>query len=86
MVNTPSSQPGIQLIKKQPPKKSASNPNTTTTPRNQRQSKLAKEHSLSNSEEAEIKEVFHIFSAPHEDFPQEREGVIPREDVRKALV
>ncbi|RMJ22314.1 hypothetical protein PHISP_06811 [Aspergillus sp. HF37] len=74
-----------------PPKRRApsastnTNTNTANTTKKPRQSKLAKEHSLSGSEEAEIKEVFHLFSSPHEDFAQEKEGVIPREDVRKAL-
>lgn len=33
-----------------------------------------------------MKEVFQLFSAPNDRFPGEKDGVIPREDVRKALV
>lgn len=49
-------------------------------------SKLAKENDITAEQETEIKEVFHLFSQSHEEFADEREGVIPREDVRKALV
>ncbi|KAI9375238.1 hypothetical protein BJX61DRAFT_540013 [Aspergillus egyptiacus] len=72
----------------EPPKKRSapSAASTTVTPKKARQSKLAKENDISGEEEAEIKEVFHIFAEPNDDFPQEKEGVIPREDVRKALV
>lgn len=74
----------------QPPKKrgGSSSAAAATTPKRPkaRQSKLAKENDVSGEEETEIKEVFHLFSTSHEDFPDEKEGVIPREDVRKALV
>ncbi|KAJ5298397.1 uncharacterized protein N7443_006517 [Penicillium atrosanguineum] len=55
-------------------------------PKRARQSKLAKENDITGDQENEIKEVFHLFANAHEDFPGEKEGVIPREDVRKALV
>ena len=76
----------------QPPKKRSA---ATTTPSSSstapkraraRQSKLAKSNDISAEEETEIKEVFHLFSEPNDEFPDENEGVIPREDVRKALV
>ncbi|PLN86883.1 hypothetical protein BDW42DRAFT_157887, partial [Aspergillus taichungensis] len=66
-----------------PPKKRAT---PSTAPKKTRASKLARENDISAEEENEIKEAFHLFSAPHEDFPDEKEGVIPQEDVRKALV
>ncbi|KAJ5620327.1 EF-hand superfamily Ca2+-modulated protein [Penicillium lagena] len=59
---------------------------SSSAPKRARQSKLAKENNISAEEENEIKEVFHLFSAPNDRFPDEKEGVIPREDVRKALV
>jgi hypothetical protein len=70
----------------QPPKKRAAPSASTSAPKKARQSKLAKENDISGEEENEIKEVFHIFSEPNEEFPKEKEGVIAREDVRKALV
>ncbi|KAL8305335.1 hypothetical protein RB597_003811 [Gaeumannomyces tritici] len=48
-----------------------------------RQSKLAKEHNISADEEAEIREAFSLFAEPMEG---EREGVMPIEDVRRALI
>ncbi|PKY00081.1 hypothetical protein P168DRAFT_300230 [Aspergillus campestris IBT 28561] len=66
-----------------PPKKRAT---PSTAPKKSRASKLARENDISAEEENEIKEAFHLFSAPHDDFPDEKEGVIPQEDVRKALV
>ncbi|PWY65578.1 EF-hand superfamily Ca2+-modulated protein [Aspergillus heteromorphus CBS 117.55] len=64
-------------------------PPTTASPapkRRARQSKLAKENDISAEEENEIKEVFELFHETVEEFADEKEGVIPREDVRKALV
>lgn len=49
----------------------------------ERQSKLAKEHSITAREEAEIKEAFALFSEPMDG---EKEGVIPTSDVRRAMV
>ncbi|KAL4889640.1 hypothetical protein BDV59DRAFT_186277 [Aspergillus ambiguus] len=65
-----------------PPKKRG----PPAAPKRSRQSKLAKENDISAEEENEIKEVFHLFSTASEGFENEKEGVIPREDVRKALV
>ncbi|KFX99982.1 hypothetical protein V490_01545 [Pseudogymnoascus sp. VKM F-3557] len=48
-----------------------------------RQSKLAKEHNISGHEENEIKEAFSLFSIPHKG---EKEGVIPTQDVKKAMI
>ena len=49
----------------------------------ERQSKLAKEHNITAREEAEIKEAFGLFAEPLEG---EKEGVIPIDDVRRAMV
>ncbi|OJJ61801.1 hypothetical protein ASPSYDRAFT_40346 [Aspergillus sydowii CBS 593.65] len=69
-----------------PPKKRSAPSASSPARKKARQSKLAKENDISGEEENEIKEVFHIFSEPNEEFPNEKEGVIAREDVRKALV
>ncbi|KAL4795852.1 hypothetical protein BDV19DRAFT_362184 [Aspergillus venezuelensis] len=69
-----------------PKKRPAPSASTGATPKKARQSKLAKENDISGEEENEIKEVFGIFAEKNEEFPNEKEGVIPREDVRKALV
>ncbi|KAE8398367.1 hypothetical protein BDV37DRAFT_288572 [Aspergillus pseudonomiae] len=66
----------------QPPKKRSA----PSAPRKARQSKLAKANDISATEENEIKEVFQLFATSAADFPNEKEGVIAREDVRKALV
>ncbi|PYH75727.1 hypothetical protein BO82DRAFT_379357 [Aspergillus uvarum CBS 121591] len=62
-------------------------PPTTTAPKRARQSKLAKENDITAAEESEIKEVFHLFVVDDEvdEFPDEKEGVIPVADVKKAL-
>ncbi|KZZ92762.1 EF-hand superfamily Ca2+-modulated protein [Ascosphaera apis ARSEF 7405] len=59
---------------------------TAGQPKRGRQSKLAKENDISAEEEFEIKEAFRMFSTKHEDYPDEKEGVIPTTDVRRALV
>ncbi|RAK95261.1 EF-hand superfamily Ca2+-modulated protein [Aspergillus ibericus CBS 121593] len=71
-----------------PPKKrtATSHPPSSSAPKRARPSKLAKENDISAEEENEIKEVFHLFSETVNEFADEKEGVIPREDVRKALV
>ncbi|KAL4954678.1 hypothetical protein BDW69DRAFT_137608 [Aspergillus filifer] len=69
-----------------PKKRSAPSASTGATPKKARQSKLAKQNDISGEEEDEIKEVFGIFAEKNDEFPNEKEGVIPREDVRKALV
>lgn len=48
-----------------------------------RQSKLAKEHDITAQEEAEIKEAFSLFAEPMDG---EKEGVIPIDDVRRAMM
>ncbi|PLB44250.1 hypothetical protein P170DRAFT_430154 [Aspergillus steynii IBT 23096] len=68
-----------------PPKKRSA-PSAGSAPKRARQSKLAKENDVTGEEENEIKEVFHIFSTKNDEFKNEKEGVIPCEDVRKALV
>ncbi|KZF26627.1 EF-hand superfamily Ca2+-modulated protein [Xylona heveae TC161] len=56
------------------------------TEKKTRQSKLAKENNISGEEEAEIREAWNLFSVPHEDYEGEKEGVIPVEEVRRALI
>ncbi|KAJ5367593.1 EF-hand superfamily Ca2+-modulated protein [Penicillium brevicompactum] len=68
-----------------PPKRRGA-ASSAPTPKRGRASKLAKENNITAEEENEIKEVFHMFSHQNEEFPDEKEGVLPREDVRKALV
>ncbi|RAL14542.1 EF-hand superfamily Ca2+-modulated protein [Aspergillus homomorphus CBS 101889] len=68
--------------KRGPPASSAT---PSSAPKRARQSKLAKENDISAAEENEIKEVFHLFSTDADEFPDEKEGVIPIEDVKKAL-
>lgn len=72
----------------QPPKRrqTASTKETRTAKKPQRQSKLAKENNISAEEEAEIKEAFRLFSVEHEDFEEEKEGVIKIDDVRRCLM
>jgi hypothetical protein len=70
----------------QPPKKRSAQTASSSGPKKARQSKLAKENNISGEEENEIKEVFNIFSEANEEFPDEKDGVVAREDVRKALV
>ncbi|KAI9787076.1 MAG: hypothetical protein M1835_002857 [Candelina submexicana] len=51
-----------------------------------RQSRLAKENNISAEEEAEIKEAFHLFAVQEEGYANEKEGVIPLQGVRRALI
>jgi hypothetical protein len=77
----------LKLTLAQPPKRRGGAASSAPAPpKRGRASKLAKENNITAEEENEIKEVFHIFSDKNKDFPEEKEGVIPREDVRKALV
>ncbi|KAJ5279236.1 pisatin demethylase [Penicillium angulare] len=83
--------PNIQVesslpVSDMPPKRRGAPPSTSAGPKRARPSKLAKDNNISAEEENEIKEVFQLFADKHKDFPNEKEGVIPREDVRKALV
>ncbi|CZR57186.1 probable calmodulin [Phialocephala subalpina] len=48
-----------------------------------KQSRLAKEHNITAAEEIEIKEAFELFSMKQKG---EKEGVIPIEDVRRAMM
>ncbi|KAK2748110.1 hypothetical protein FQN57_001233 [Myotisia sp. PD_48] len=69
-----------------PPKRRGA-PSTGPKEKKPRLSKLAKENDITNEEEAEIKEAFHLFSIQdHEDYPAQKEGVIATKDVRRALV
>jgi hypothetical protein len=75
-----------QISKRQQPPKKRGAPTSSSATKKPRQSKLAKENDISNDEENEIKEVFHLFSTTRAEFKNEKESVIAREDVRKALV
>ncbi|PYI17616.1 hypothetical protein BO99DRAFT_404195 [Aspergillus violaceofuscus CBS 115571] len=72
--------------KRGPPPSTAS---ATSAPKRARQSKLAKANDITAAEESEIKEVFHLFVVDDDEgvdeFPDEKEGVIPVADVKKAL-
>jgi hypothetical protein len=79
--------PATNILPAQPPKRrgAPASSSTTTGPR-RTLSKLAKENDITAEEENEIKEVFQLFADANEDFPAEKDGVMPREDVRKAMV
>lgn len=66
---------------KQPAKRRAAEQGESSTPK-VRQSKLAKENKISAEEENEIREAFQLFSIKHKG---EKEGVIPIDDVRRAM-
>lgn len=69
---------------KQPPKrKSGGAAESGASGKAARQSKLAKEHDITAQEEAEIKEAFSLFAEPMDG---EKEGVIPIDDVRRAMM
>ncbi|KFY45467.1 hypothetical protein V494_00931 [Pseudogymnoascus sp. VKM F-4513 (FW-928)] len=66
-----------------PAKRRAPSGAEPSAPPKPRQSKLAKEHNISGHEENEIKEAFSLFSIPQKG---EKEGVIPTQDVKKAMI
>lgn len=73
----------------QPPKRTRSGAAVAPQPpkeRKPRQSKLAKQNDITAEEEAEIKEAFHLFCIEDDDYGDEKEGVIPTQSVRKALM
>ncbi|KAH8812055.1 ef-hand superfamily Ca2+-modulated protein [Xylogone sp. PMI_703] len=65
-----------------PPKRRAQSSADPGAPK-ARQSKLAKEHNITAAEENEIKEAFGLFSIP---MSGEKDGVIPIQDVRRAMI
>lgn len=69
----------------QPPKRKQPAASTPAAPKPtpKRRSKLAKENSISASEEAEIQEAFDLFCKPD---PNSKEGVLAALDVRRCLV
>ncbi|KAK4995505.1 hypothetical protein LTR66_004696 [Elasticomyces elasticus] len=69
-----------------PPKRRAPAIVPKTKPAKKRVSKLAKENDITAEEEAEILEAFSLFAVKHEDYDDEKEGVIPTEDVRRCLI
>ncbi|KAK7749534.1 hypothetical protein SLS53_000110 [Cytospora paraplurivora] len=66
-----------------PPKRKSGGAAEPGAPTRARQSKLAKEHDITAQEEAEIKEAFTLFAEPMEG---EKGGVIPIDDVRRAMI
>jgi hypothetical protein len=70
----------------QPPKRRGAPASSSSAAPRRTRSKLAKENDITAEEENEIKEVFQLFADTNEDFPAEKDGVMPREDVRKAMV
>jgi hypothetical protein len=70
------------LIYPKPAKRRAAAPAEASAPK-ARQSKLAKEHNITGAEENEIKEAFALFSIEKKG---EKEGVIPIDDVRRAMM
>lgn len=72
----------LPLTSPQPAKRRAPSGGEPSAPK-PRQSKLAKEHNISGHEENEIKEAFSLFSIPQKG---EKEGVIPTQDVKKAMI
>ncbi|KAK4992265.1 hypothetical protein LTR66_001243 [Elasticomyces elasticus] len=69
-----------------PPKRRAPAIEPKTKPAKKRVSKLAKENDITAEEEAEILEAFSLFAVQHGDYDDEKEGVIPTEDVRRCLI
>lgn len=65
----------------QPAKRRTAEQSGSSTPK-VRQSKLAKENKISGEEENEIREAFELFAIKHKG---EKEGVIPIDDVRRAM-
>ena len=75
----------------QPPRKrktAATAGDSGSPPKEERQSKLAKEHNISAREEREIREAFALFAEPGDGDGDDygEEGVIPTKDVRRAMV
>jgi hydroxyacylglutathione hydrolase len=69
----------------QPPRRKpggAAASSSTTTPK-PRLSKLAKEHNVTAQEEGEIKEAYSLFSEPMDG---EKNGVLPINDLKSALM
>jgi len=65
-----------------PAKRRAPSPAEASAPK-QRQSKLAKEHNITNAEETEIKEAFELFAEKKQG---EKAKVLPIGDVRRAMI
>lgn len=67
----------------QPKRKSGGAAGATGTTRAAPRSKLAKEHNVTAQEEGEIKEAFSLFAEPMDG---EKNGVLPIDDVKSALM
>ncbi|KAF2871531.1 hypothetical protein BDV95DRAFT_594632 [Massariosphaeria phaeospora] len=67
-----------------PKRRAAASSKTALTAK--RPSKLAKEHSLTADQEAEIREAFGLFAIQHPDYEGSKEGVLRRDDVRRCLI
>jgi hypothetical protein len=68
-----------------PPRRRAA-PASASTEKKARPSKLAKENNITAEQEAEIKEAYHLFAVEREEYEDEKEGVIPRGDIRRCMV
>ena len=68
-----------------PKRKQAAATGSAPKPAQKRRSKLAKDNDITADEEAEIQEVFGLFSVQHNDIDS-KEGVIARLDVRRCLI
>ncbi|KAF2646125.1 EF-hand [Massarina eburnea CBS 473.64] len=68
-----------------PPKRGRPAPSRTAlAPK--RRSALAKENGITADQEAEIREAFSLFAVQHPEFPESKEGVLRRDDVRRCLI
>ncbi|KAJ3473291.1 hypothetical protein NLG97_g10394 [Lecanicillium saksenae] len=73
-----------RLFPQMPPKRrQAASAGGSAAPKAPRQSKLAKEHNVSAQEENEIKEAYSLFAEPMDG---EKNGVLPIDDVKSALM
>jgi hydroxyacylglutathione hydrolase len=68
-------------VHQQPPKRKTGA--AASAPKAPPRSKLAKEHNISAQEEGEIKEAFSLFAEPMDG---EKNGVIPIDDFKSALM
>ncbi|KAF7552567.1 hypothetical protein G7046_g7364 [Stylonectria norvegica] len=75
--------PGSNTIALHMPPKRKAGPSTGSSALKPRQSKLAKEHNVTPQEEGEIREAFSLFAEPMDG---EKNGVLPTDDVKSALM
>ena len=68
-----------------PPRKKPTAVAMGKQPGKPRRSKLAQEHDLTTEEESEIRAAWDMFAIHNNPDYEEKEGVVRREDVRRAL-